>query len=203
MSLTPADRLVNAVIKKVKDSGLLWSGVLMGTVSAVGADGTITVTRGTDTYPSVRVLRGAGALTVGDTVQIMRTLGGWVALGGFSTSTHDTGWTNLPLGSGITAYTGTGSDANPAPSVRRIGKVVYLRGRWTFSTAYSAGTDRLIATVPAGFRPATAIEIAANVTAASGGYAGKCWLNNSYEIHFWSGAATSWGGFVSTCWLTD
>lgn len=83
---TAADRLVNAVIRKVQESGVLWSGVQMATVSAVGTDGTITVTRDSDTFPRVRLL-GSYAPLVGDRVEIMRTLGGWVCLGPLQAAT--------------------------------------------------------------------------------------------------------------------
>jgi hypothetical protein len=80
------DRIITAVIDNIKKSGLLAQGTLSGTVSAVGADGTVTVTRNADTYPKVRLV---GALTrpvVGSQVLIHRTIGGWVLLGRAQTS---------------------------------------------------------------------------------------------------------------------
>ena len=99
---TAADRLMNAVIKKVKDSGLLWSGVLMGTVSSVATDGTATITRDSNTYPDVRLLDGY-APSVGDTVEFMRTLGGWICLGPLRTSSRPL----IQRGTAVTPGSGT------------------------------------------------------------------------------------------------
>ncbi|MFE3409445.1 hypothetical protein ACFXMT_14245 [Streptomyces mirabilis] len=198
------DALLSASVKAVQASGALEGTALMATVSAVNSDGTVNATRAGDSFPKVRMLRGAGAVAVADTVEILKTAGGWICLGSLASQTQDTGWVPLTLISGITPYTGTGVDVNPAPAVRRIGKVVYIRGRWTFGTSYVVASDRQItAALPAEFRPATALELAANAQAIPSGYAGKIWLNNSYEIHFWCGAATAWGGIVATSWLTD
>lgn len=145
MSLTPADRLVNAVIKKVKDSGLLWSGVLMGTVSAVNTDGTVTVTRGSDTYPSVRLLASV-APSVGDSVEIMRTMGGWVCLGVLAAADPNA-WIPLTLASGWTQFSG---NYPPFAGYRVTNGVVHLRGvvqHASFSTAQT------ICTLPAAIRP--------------------------------------------------
>ncbi|MFF4952278.1 hypothetical protein [Streptomyces chattanoogensis] len=100
---TAADRLLDAVIKKVKDSGLLYSGILMGTVSAVGSDGTITVIRGTDTYPSVRLLSGYTSPAVNDTVEIMRTLGGWICLGALQTVNPVSVWNTVSMATGFSS----------------------------------------------------------------------------------------------------
>lgn len=77
----PIDRLIDAVLRKVQASGMLEAGALMATVSAVGTDGTVTVTRVGDTYPKVRRLASYTAPAVGDRVEILRTAGGWVCLG--------------------------------------------------------------------------------------------------------------------------
>ncbi|MFJ9961083.1 gp53-like domain-containing protein [Streptomyces avermitilis] len=83
---TNADRLVTAILAKVRQSGLLESGLLRATVSAVNSGGTLTATRGSDTYPKVRLVGVLNRPAVGDTVQIMRTLGGWVCVGRVETS---------------------------------------------------------------------------------------------------------------------
>ena len=82
-----ADKLVSAVIAKIKNSGLLESGTFMATVTAVNFNGTITVSRGSDTFPDVRLLSGFVSPKVGDRVEIMRTLGGWVCLGMIQSTT--------------------------------------------------------------------------------------------------------------------
>lgn len=56
----------------------------------------------------------------------------------------DSGWKILPLASGITAYSPTGT-----PQYRRIGDVVYIMGAVKGVTA----ADTLIGTLPEGYRP--------------------------------------------------
>jgi hypothetical protein len=56
----------------------------------------------------------------------------------------DTGWADLTLKNGWTAATG-----NRSPQFRRIGKVVYLRGR----AVGAASTSTTLATLPVGFIP--------------------------------------------------
>jgi hypothetical protein len=80
------DRIIAAVIDNIKKSGLLAQGTMAGTVSAVGSDGTVTVTRNGDTYPKVRRLVSYASPAVGHAVLIHRTLGGWVCLGQLATT---------------------------------------------------------------------------------------------------------------------
>ncbi|NED36686.1 hypothetical protein [Streptomyces sp. SID8499] len=157
MSVTPADRLVNAVIKKVKDSGLLWSGVLMGTVSAVGTNGTITVTRGTDTYPSVRLLASV-APSVGDSVEIMRTLGGWVCLGVVQSATPV--WTSITPASG---YTNNGN-SNGTLQYRVFSLAGSRHVEWcggvSWATNGSPPNSGVICNVPTNARPSSIRSLA-------------------------------------------
>lgn len=80
------DKVIQASIDGVKRSGALESGALMGVVSAVDTGGTLTVARGTDVYPAVRILSGYNHPVVGDTVEILRTAGGWVCIGALRSS---------------------------------------------------------------------------------------------------------------------
>lgn len=75
------DVILNASVDSVKRSGLMESGAMMGTVTAVADDGTVGVERAGDTYPRVRVLSGYERPTVGDRVELLRSAGGWVAVG--------------------------------------------------------------------------------------------------------------------------
>lgn len=75
------DVILDAAVDTVKKSGVLDAGALMGTVSAVGADGTLTVTRGADTYPRVRVVGSLVMPAVADIVEIFSTAGGWICVG--------------------------------------------------------------------------------------------------------------------------
>lgn len=74
------DQVVNAAVEGVKKSGLMESGALLGIVSTSPTGGTVSVTRGADSYPKVRLLSGYAAV-VGDLVLILKTNGGWVCLG--------------------------------------------------------------------------------------------------------------------------
>ena len=58
----------------------------------------------------------------------------------------DTGWVACGMGNGITPYSSA-----EAPKVRRIGKVVYLRGCIKNGTAWSEHDN--IVTIPSGYRP--------------------------------------------------
>jgi hypothetical protein len=78
---TSLDKLINAVIRTIRSSGILEENSRSATVSAVNADGTLSVTRGDSVYPRVRRLSGYLAPSVGDAVAIHKTVGGWVCLG--------------------------------------------------------------------------------------------------------------------------
>ncbi|MFI7009962.1 hypothetical protein [Streptomyces sp. NPDC050145] len=78
--MTSVDRLIEAVLQQVRGSGMLEAGAMMGVVTAVGSDGTATVSRGSDIFPRVRLLAG-DVPAVGDRVELLRTAGGWVCLG--------------------------------------------------------------------------------------------------------------------------
>jgi hypothetical protein len=80
------DRLLNASVDAVKKSGVLENNAFMATVSVVNAGGTVDVTRAGDTFPSVRVLSGYMVPSVGDSVELLRSAGGWVCIGKLMTS---------------------------------------------------------------------------------------------------------------------
>lgn len=65
--------------------------------------------------------------------------------------TRDTGWLEIPLATGITAY----SDEQ-APRYRKIGKDVFLSGVLRGVTA----KDQTVATLPVGFRPSKKVMFA-------------------------------------------
>lgn len=67
---------------------------------------------------------------------------------------NDSGWLNLALATG---WSNTGGDW-AALSYRKLGDIVYLRGQVGTTTGT---TDRLIATLPASFRPSVKKQIAA------------------------------------------
>lgn len=81
------------------------------------------------------------------------TFGAWVTL------RHDTGWIDLPLASGISAYSGT-----QTPQYRRINNTVYIRG-----AVKGIKTDKtIIATLPAGYRPTKVVSFAQNMSMSGG-----------------------------------
>ncbi|WP_353961839.1 H-type lectin domain-containing protein [Streptomyces sp. NBC_01500] len=75
------DALLNASIDAVKKSGALENNAFMATVSVVNSNGTVDVIRAGDTFPSVRVLSGYLNPAVGDSVELLRSAGGWVCVG--------------------------------------------------------------------------------------------------------------------------
>lgn len=99
------DGLLNASVDAVKRSGALESNALMATVSVVNSNGTVDVTRAGDTFPSVRVLSGYMVPTVGDSVELLRSAGGWVCVGKVMTTNApriQTGSATTPTSGGTT-----------------------------------------------------------------------------------------------------
>ncbi|MCR8576460.1 hypothetical protein [Streptomyces sp. Isolate_219] len=141
------DRVIGAAVDSVKKSGVLEAGALMATVSVVNSDGTVTVTRGDDTYPKVRLLSGYRDPAAGDTVQILKTTGGWVCVGELRTTNPNT-WTTLTLAANWSPFGG----AYGAPSYR-------VNGDGTVSLSGMAGRSPTIAapstvlTLPVAIRP--------------------------------------------------
>ena len=86
MAIPYIDTVVSTVLGSVRKSGLLESFLVSGQVSTIGTDGTVTVTRGSDTYPKVRVLSGYLSPSVGDTVSILRGVSGWICPGRWRTN---------------------------------------------------------------------------------------------------------------------
>lgn len=81
------------------------------------------------------------------------TFGAWVTL------RHDTGWIDLPLASGISAYSST-----QYPQYRRINNTVYLRG-----AVKGIRTDKtIIGTLPGGYRPTKVVSFAQNMSMSGG-----------------------------------
>jgi hypothetical protein len=79
------DNLLSASVDAVKRSGALENNALMATVSVINSDGTVDCTRTGDTYPSVRLLSSYLTPTVGDSVELLRTAGGWICVGALRT----------------------------------------------------------------------------------------------------------------------
>lgn len=75
---------------------------------------------------------------------------------------YDSGWIDLPLATGIEAYS-----SNSKPQYRKVGKVVFLRGVVKGITA----TGTVIGTLPPGFRPSMATPFVQNTSVRTGNFA--------------------------------
>ncbi|MFJ4960983.1 hypothetical protein ACIP6P_00690 [Streptomyces sp. NPDC088729] len=94
------DALLGASVEAVKRSGALENNAFMATVSAVNSDGTVDCSRAGDAFPSVRVLSGYLNPRTGDSVEILRSAGGWVCVGAVMTSSaprYQAGTANLAV----------------------------------------------------------------------------------------------------------
>ncbi|MBA9050789.1 MULTISPECIES: hypothetical protein [Streptomyces] len=120
--MAAVDRLLDAAVLAVKNSGLIESVSRMATVTAVNGDGTIDVQRNGDTFPSVRLLMSHLSPLVGDTVQILKSRGGYVCIGIIASTP--------PLGSVLDIRTGRTRILVPATNTTYSQAVTFpkLRG---------------------------------------------------------------------------
>lgn len=86
---------------------------------------------------------------------------------------YDSGWVAIPLRSGFSA-------SGETPSVRRVGKMVYLRGR--IGGTVTAGGTVVVGDIPAGFRPSVLSMFA--VSGSDANAAGRFWVNTAGELNF-------------------
>ncbi|MFI2187999.1 hypothetical protein [Streptomyces sioyaensis] len=159
------DSLLSASVDAVKRSGAIENAALMATVSTVNSDGTVDVTRAGDSYPSVRLLTGYLIPTVGDSVEIIKTAGGWVCVGRLQTVTPTPQWVSVSLVSGFT----NNGNTNGTVQYRRIvdhGSVfIEWCGGMSWTTSGSPPNGGQFFTMPAAARPLSQ----RSVTAAAGG----------------------------------
>ncbi|MFE1763099.1 hypothetical protein ACFW81_02585 [Streptomyces angustmyceticus] len=155
------DSLLGASVDAVKRSGAIENSALMATVAMVNTDGTVDVSRAGDTYPSVRLLTGYLMPTVGDSVEIIKTAGGWVCVGRLQTVTPTPQWVSVTLASG---YTNNGN-SNGTVQYRRIvdhGSVfVEWCGGMSWTTSGTPANGGTFYTMPSGFRPLSRRSVAA------------------------------------------
>lgn len=156
------DAILGASVDAVKRSGAIEGGALMATVSVVNTDGTVDVTRAGDVYPSVRVLSGYPAPLVGDAIEMLRSVGGWVCLGAFQSTTPS--WTPISLATGWTVY-GTPYYA-PAYRVNPDG-TAQLCGLALHAGATAPST---VCTLPAEARPASKVRFVGEVATSLFGF---------------------------------
>jgi hypothetical protein len=151
--MAAVDKLLGAAVQSVKTSGLLESMARMGVVSAVNSDGTIDVSRAGDVFPSVRLLTGYASPTVGDSVQMVKTMGGWVCVGAYQASTPTPQWVSASLASG---YTNSGN-SNGTVQYRVFSLAGSTHVEWSggvsWSTNGSPPNGGVICTVPTSARP--------------------------------------------------
>lgn len=182
------DRVIGAAVDSVKKSGVLEAGALMAIVSMVNSDGTVTVTRGDDTYPKVRRLSGYTGPAVGDVVEILRTSGGWVAIGRFLTETN--GWVSITPAAGYTNNGNSNGNMMYRKVVDHGTPFVEWSGGISWSTSGSPPSGGQFYTMPAALRPTTQ----RSVSAAAGGVctkidfrtAGECVLIGPSGITTWA-----------------
>lgn len=149
------DVLLGAAVDQFRRSGALESLALMALVETVNADGTVDVLRGADTFPSVRILSGYPAPAVGDTVQMLRTAGGWVCVGRVETATPD--WKPLSLSAGWSIY----GDPYYAPAYRiNADRTVSMCG---LASHAGAAAGSIVGVLPVGARPAAKCRFAGEV----------------------------------------
>ncbi|WP_369190154.1 H-type lectin domain-containing protein [Streptomyces sp. R08] len=79
--MAAVDRLIDASVLAVKNSGLLERVARMAIVSVVNSNGTLDVTRNGDTFASVRMVGVFDVPAVGESVLILRGMAGWYCLG--------------------------------------------------------------------------------------------------------------------------
>lgn len=146
------DALLNASVNAVKKSGALEGNALMATVSVVNSNGTVDCTRAGDTFPSVRVLSGYQVPTVGDSVELLRSAGGWLCVGKLMT-THAPqiarGTVNVSI-SAATSGSTTVTFARPFPVIPTVvGSLATGDGtaRYFTARAYGATTTGFSALV--------------------------------------------------------
>lgn len=141
--MTALDTVLAASVSAVKRSGALEAGALMATVSVVNANGTVSVTRNGDTYPSVRLLRGDPTPAVGALVEILKTSGGWVCLGSLVTA-------QPPAGTILDHRVGR-------TNVLAAGGAVPVSAAVTFSPPLRTGTTVIITATPQTTAPGTVV----------------------------------------------
>lgn len=152
--MASVDVVLNAAVDAVRQSGALEGNALLATVGSVAADGTVSVTRGPDTIPKVRILSGYPAPAVGDLVHLLRGAGGWVCLGALATSTPR--WLPLPLASGWSPLAGYNT-----PSYRAMPDgTVQMSGLASHSGVTTPAT---VGTLPTEVRPARKCRFAGEI----------------------------------------
>lgn len=89
---------------------------------------------------------------------------------------YDSGWIDVTFRTGFTW-------SGEAVRYRRIGRMIYIRGRVAPTAgSFAAGSSQIVADIPAGFRPNPLVMFAAaGSTAATSG--GRFWISALGEIN--------------------
>ncbi|WP_075737549.1 hypothetical protein [Streptomyces acidiscabies] len=129
----------------------------LAVVSSVATDGTLTAAG----ISGIRRVTRFIDPVVGDVVVISQSASGnWIAFDRLASSIGE--WTTLPLASGFSAAAGY-----LAPVYRIVGREVQMRGSATKSTTLVSGD--VWATLPAGARPGTDMDIVMGMTHGTNG----------------------------------
>lgn len=102
--------------------------------------------------------------------------------------------------SGVTVNGGYAAQAGAAPEVRRVGKVVYMRGGWS-NTGLTANSNQTIGSIPAGFRPPKDSQFA--VFGSSGSALGGGFIATTGDVSLRTGATVASYYMFTVSWLLD
>lgn len=144
---------------------------------------------------ATRYLRSDGTWTVPpdtNTTYTLPSFGITVPAAQINAASTDSGWVACTLSSGVSAVVAAG--------VRRIGNVVFLRGRLTFTPSGDKDAGRIIATVPSGYRPTAQFYYSIQSQAAR---VAKMYVNAGGQIGIDHILNVETGGVVSTSAWVD
>lgn len=156
-----AQRIAETLAPKPRGSVVLWR---WATVEAVNDDGTMDVTIGGTSVPSLPALRSAAGASVGDRVRVDYLSADAVVTGVLA---DEPGESSAALTRGSAASSWSSAD------VLRSGRVVTvtINGMKLASALASGGTSGSITTIPTGYRPTDNLQRGVACISTTGNYA--------------------------------
>jgi len=128
------DAVLTASVDAVKRSGALENNALMATVTVINSDGTLDCTRAGDTFPKVRILTGYLNPAVGDSVELLRSAGGWCCIGALRTNSGP----RILSGTALVSFTSATSNSTAVTFSRAFSSAPNV----VVTIASGAGTSR-------------------------------------------------------------
>jgi len=112
---------------------------------------------------------------------------------------EDTGWVNCTYGSGFSRY----STSHPDLQVRKVGKIVYMRGqvKRTGSVTPTGDTSTKLGTVPSGYRPASTIITAKLQGSATNSFILRIDPDGAIYISRYNSGGVTQGAIGDGAWL--